>query len=351
MSTWQFKQLRGSFFNGTTSAKSSCVLQVSESGIVSFHGFSKGDVKFSDLTFSPRVGNTPRTIYFADGSFFESTDNNEIDSLIKQFSVKHKERVLYLLESKLEYVLVATVVVCVSIVGFVYWGIPALSKQVAYTIPNSYSSQIGLEAFHELDKRFFEPSQLAIERQMELAALFESTLNTNNDFDYKIFFRSGDDIGANALAFPNGYVVVTDELVKLANSNQELLSVLYHEIGHVEKRHSLRMIVQSSSLLVVFAWMLGDIEAFLDLSVALPAFLVRQHYSKEIEREADEYALRKMLAAEIDPIYFASIMTSLKEHNDKSESNNTLLDIISSHPPTDERILKFKQASESFKDN
>ena len=50
---------------------------------------------------------------------------------------------------------------------------------------------------------------------------------------YQLEFRHGGYIDANAFALPSGIIVMTDELVELAKSDDELISVLAHEIGHV----------------------------------------------------------------------------------------------------------------------
>ncbi len=60
-------------------------------------------------------------------------------------------------------------------------------------------------------------------------------------------FRASPIIGANAFALPGGIVIVTDQLMQLAEHDDEILAVLAHEIGHVKHRHVLRGLPQDSA--------------------------------------------------------------------------------------------------------
>ena len=55
---------------------------------------------------------------------------------------------------------------------------------------------------------------------------------------YRLELRSGEALGANALALPSGIVIMTDDLVALAKSDDEIGAVMAHELGHVRGRHA-----------------------------------------------------------------------------------------------------------------
>ena len=57
----------------------------------------------------------------------------------------------------------------------------------------------------------------------------------------------------------DGTVLVTDELVELAKNDDEIISVLAHEIGHLQRRHALRMALESSAIAVLASAYLGDV--------------------------------------------------------------------------------------------
>ena len=58
-------------------------------------------------------------------------------------------------------------------------------------------------------------------------------------------------VDANDRVHSPGAVVITDELIALAKNDDEIMSVLFHEIGHVEHRHSLRMVISHSGLAIL----------------------------------------------------------------------------------------------------
>ena len=52
----------------------------------------------------------------------------------------------------------------------------------------------------------------------------------------------------NALAFPSGDIVLTDKFVQLSKNQDEIDSVLLHEMGHVVHRHGLEMLIEKELL-------------------------------------------------------------------------------------------------------
>ena len=73
-------------------------------------------------------------------------------------------------------------------------------------------------------------------------------------------------------------------------SDDELLAVLAHEIGHVRGRHAMRLVLQNSGLAVLLTALAGDAVGVTFLAVALPSMLLQSGYSRQFETEADDYA-------------------------------------------------------------
>lgn len=78
----------------------------------------------------------------------------------------------------------------------------------------------------------------------------------------------------------------------------------------------------------------GDIGSVTDLAAGLPSLLLQNGYSRDMEREADAYALAWLNNACIPSRRFADLLGRL----DKDTSDTGLLD---SHPGTPERIRPF----------
>jgi Zn-dependent protease with chaperone function len=170
---------------------------------------------------------------------------------------------------------------------------------------------------------------------------------------------------ANAFALPSGAIIVTDRLIELADSQDQIDSVLLHEMGHVVRRHGMQRMLHSSFLTIAIVLVSGDVTTIENLAVTLPVLLLESHYSREDEREADKYAFESMLGIGIDPVNFADIMEKLSSYRDqdgdhdnasektdipdKQPLDNGALEYLSSHPATQDRIEQANHYSAIFK--
>lgn len=156
--------------------------------------------------------------------------------------------------------------------------------------------------------------------------------------NYRLDFRSSRKLGANALAFPGGIIVITDDLVHLADDDQQLTAVLAHEIGHVVHQHNLRTVFQNSITALLMITLFGDISSITSLSATLPTILVQSRYSRQFETEADRYALDYLESADIPAEQFALILQRLGEQ----KGGGSEFDYLSSHPAIDKRIAMIR---------
>jgi beta-barrel assembly-enhancing protease len=112
---------------------------------------------------------------------------------------------------------------------------------------------------------------------------------------------ASDDI--NAFAIPGGYVYVTRGLYRLLKSEADLAGVLAHEIGHVVRKHHLRLLQQSR--LVDFGGKLlskqaGENEQIRSL-IGSGAEIVARSLDKSAEFEADRMGVVLAARAGYDP--------------------------------------------------
>ncbi len=297
----------------------------------------------AEVRASSRVGNARRHLYFADGSQCETGDNDAIDRIFSTAHAAAPGGLLHHWESRVGYVLLAVAITAASLWAGVTYGIPALAKQVASSLPAATDRMLGQEALEGLDKVLLQPTRLAPKRQAELRALFsDMAAGIPGAGGYRLELRASKMIGANALALPSGIVVVTDPLVELAKSDDELIAVLAHEIGHLRQRHGLRRVLQDSATVLVVVAVTGDIGSVVSLSAALPAQLMKSKYSRDFEREADDFAFdylkRRAIPAE-------SLSAILQRMEKKSAAPGSLPDYLSSHPATRERVERSRRSS------
>jgi len=146
----------------------------------------------------------------------------------------------------------------------------------------------------------------------------------------------------NGFSLPGGHIYVTTALVKLANDN-ELASVLAHEIGHVVARHSLKTLKQSQEYDDI-AKSLGDLtgvagDVARDLGVALGQMVaggLLTIHTRDEEREADFLGVRAMPKAGFDQ---QGMITMFQKLQRIEGTNSDLLgSLFSDHPDAQERI-------------
>jgi len=120
--------------------------------------------------------------------------------------------------------------------------------------------------------------------------------------------------------------------------------VLAHEIGHVVYRHGMRSIVQDSLLGFAILAITGDISGSSELFVGLPVLLTELAYSREFEREADQYALTYMQDHAIELKHFANLMRRVEQSSggDAENGKKKWTNYLSTHPMTEERLAAFE---------
>ncbi len=329
------------------------------------------DVNAETLTFSfdscdvqARLGTAKRIIDLNNGGRLEAFEISALESVISSKSSEFW-RALHYLENHLAWVLFALVFTVFAGWGFLQFGVPKLAEVVAKATPPSMESKLGEQVLNGLDHKFgyFSPSKTAPARQLAITnALKDLCGHVKNCPNYRLTFRDGGMIGANAFALPGGVMVVTDDLVTLSKNDTEIVAVLAHELGHVQQRHAFRQSIQGVLSGLIIAAITGDVSS---VASGLPAVLMQMQYSREHELEADRFALAALQKTCLPPRAFADILQRLEnqgkptqldeksvknkadaEHNKraKSQENHSFNDMLASHPNTQQRIQPFLQS-------
>jgi len=230
----------------------------------------------------------------------------------------------------------AAATLALAFAGYRY-GLPKLAEGVAKGLPEEWVHLLGSHTLAALDEAAFEASELDAEVRERLAARLAALRPPEGEDGpaYVLHFRSAGPIGANAFALPGGEIVLTDALVRLARSDEEVLGVLAHELGHLRERHALRGLLQASAIAMFVAVWLGDVGS---LATALPAFVLEAQYSRDFEREADRYAAALLRANALATTPLAELLARLEAESGGPGSPGGLAAYLSSHPATSERI-------------
>ena len=317
--------------------------------------------KISNLKVSDRLGNVARRVTLEDGSIFTTYENDAID---KHF--KNLNSILHSLESHKGFVLAALVATLFTIFVFFKWGIPWTSKAIAHALPHKTNILIAQNSLKFLDKYIFEDSNLTEDKKEKIRQHFSQKLlplSNDKEIKYVIHFRSWNDGSLeipNALALPSGDIILTDKFVTLCKTDEEMDSVMLHEMGHVVHRHALESVIEGAFLSVILMTITGDSNGMADMGIGLGSLLATSSFSRDHESEADMYAFKKMLIAKMDPAAFSTIMERMTEYikkerqlpldkNNNKKSQKNIFDYLSSHPKTEQRIEVANHYSDCFK--
>ena len=283
---------------------------------------------------APRLASTPRWLYLPGGGACVILDNDAVDRFARE---KQFTRLLNRLEARPAYAVAAVALVVALVWLLVDRGLPPVVAYVAEKIPRSAETSLGEKTLDALGHDWLQPSALPPQRVESLRAKFEALSKAAGDVGpLRLEFRASPVIGPNAFALPSGIIVVTDELVKLAVNDEEVLAVLAHEIGHVRYRHTMRQLLQGSATALVIAGVTGDIASTTSLAASAPALLLQTKYSRDYEREADAFAIALLQKTGIGPEHFSAILGRL-EATTREKRRVGLPTFLSSHPPTEER--------------
>jgi len=336
-STWTSGSslINGKYFNGLSSAGIDATLEFGADGLVRVHGGAVPiAVPLAEIKLSERVGNITRRVSFPGGGVFETLDNDAIDHARDALGMRRGASLVHWLESRWPVAIGSLVAVALLSIAFFQWGVPAIASRVAKVVPADVDRALGSGSLDILDNIAFRESQLSFERQKELQSRFFAITQTlDDDHDYRLELRHGGVIGPNAFALPSGIVVMTDELVELAESDEELVAVLAHEIGHVRGRHALRQLLQAAGVSSLAVALLGDVSSISGLLGAAPALLHAKH-SRDFEREADLFAKQWLHENGIPESRFDAILCRISgTHGKRTDGYN----YFASHPSTSER--------------
>jgi len=203
------------------------------------------------------------------------------------------------------------------------------------------------------------PQEIALGRQMaaevEKQARLESdpivaeyinrlgqnlAIRANAAFPVSVKMIQSDEI--NAFTLPGGFVYVNSGVMKMADNEAELASVIAHEIGHAAARHATRQATRGQLAklagiplaVLVPGW--AGFAAHQAATAAAP--VASLHFSRAYETEADLLGVRYLSEAGYDPN--ASIDMFERIASTERKTPGMVSKLFLSHPPTGDRITK-----------
>jgi Zn-dependent protease with chaperone function len=330
------RTVAASFYDGQLARPQAVELQVGVGGVVLLGPWLQREYDWNDTRMSERLQHAPRLIRFSDGTYCEVADQQGLDAALT--AVGYRDSLVARSQRRWSHVMAAMALLVAAILALYRWGLPAAADAAARRVPPSVESGIGTRATAIVEQQF-GPSRLAQPQRDRVQRLFDS-IAPHDEHRFALVLRDGGAVGANAFALPGGTVVVTDQLVELAPDDAALQGVLAHEIGHVENRHLMRQIISGTVVGVVVTLIAGDVSGVM---AALPAALANLSYSRDMEREADAYAVRLLKRKGIGVESFADLLQRLQTPHGQADAAGWAR-YLQTHPAPEDRIAAIRAA-------
>ncbi len=220
-------------------------------------------------------------------------------------------------------------------------------------IPKSWEENIGNASYESMiNNKFYriKESKLSITEKEEIIEDLEKiSALPDVKYQYKLKFHESSYFGSNALAFPGGIILITDDLISELNK-KELLAVLSHEVAHIEERHTLKNFVELGGLTAISSMIFGDLlfgEILADTAI-LPLIL---RSTRNLEKDADLKALHYLEEMGEQKVHLFSALEKLldcsSQHTEEEncEQKNSL-NWLSTHPSPNDRLGYLERLSE-----
>ncbi len=147
----------------------------------------------------------------------------------------------------------------------------------------------------------------------------------------------------NAFAAPGGYIYFYTGLLREMDNEAEMAAVVAHEISHVVGRHSIKRVQTALGVAAVYQLVFGEEGAsdVMNLAIGVGMNLLFADYSRDNEREADEFGIHYMVRAGYDPQGAVGMFEKLAALGGGGDYG-VFEKLASSHPETQERIRNAK---------
>lgn len=292
----------------------------------------------------------PLVLYFPDGARCEVADPATGARLSE--ALGYRKSAVVRLQGQLAAALACLALLVLLIGAITFWGIPAAAERIADALPPEVDRTLGASGLAALERQgLLEPSRFSDERLAHIQALMREMAPQDGAPRLRLLVRHAPDIGPNALALPDGTIILTDQMVKLVAeafgedaeaADAALAGILAHEIGHVRLRHGARAVTRASLTAALSATLFGDFSA---VAAGAPALLLNMQYSRENEVAADEHAIDSLLERGISTGPLAHLFEVLLEQ--ESPAPDWMRDAgtyVSSHPDGAERSARLRGA-------
>jgi Zn-dependent protease with chaperone function len=349
--------IAANYFDGQTARLHPVELTAGDDGLAVTGGAIARQYARAAVTVGEPFAQAPLVLYFADGSRCEVGDAGAGAGRALAEMLGYRKGAVERWQQRWYAALLALVLLAAAGMAIYTWGLPAAADNIAAAIPPALDQRLGATALAGLEGRMLGPSRLSEQRVAQVEQALRAIAPANTRVPIRLIVRSSPRLGANALALPDGTIVVTDAMILQIlgkaddfdeRQQAQLAGVLAHEIGHIQGRHSVRAMARSSLTTAASAALFGDFSA---VAAGLPAVLLNMRYSREMESDADNYAISLLGANGISTAPLADLFDALEKEREDDPAHRLPrwlaagVAYMDSHPASAERGERLRKAA------
>lgn len=223
-------------------------------------------------------------------------------------------------------------------------GCAAYNELAASTVSPAQEAELGAQAFQQIQSETPRLRDAGAQARVQaIAARIIPASGSDIPFqEWDVVVFDSDEI--NAFALPGGHIGVYRGILELADSDDQIATVMGHEVGHVTARHAAQRIGTTqlaqlgtslagagAQLYGISPQMIGLLGAGVQYGVILP-------YTRSQELEADRLGLRYMAEAAYNPQAAVSFWQAMS-----AAGGATPPAFLSTHPSSGQRIEQIQE--------
>ena len=219
-------------------------------------------------------------------------------------------------------------------IGIAFW----LAGALVWFIPASVEQQLGRVIVPTYEAQA-TPSA-AQDTLNQLLDRLETNLSAKQTArrDYQVLYIP--DKTVNALAIPGDRIIIYQGLLAEVQSENELMMVLGHELGHFANRDHLRGLSRRVLVRLSLSALLGDFGALGSVATQGIATLTDAQFSQRQEQQADQVGLTLLNQA------YGHVAGATDFFERLSQLENSEFAILASHPPSQKRVRTLERLIE-----
>jgi predicted Zn-dependent protease len=327
-------RISGIYYNGISSVAKRCIVSIEENSIEIFDKESEKliAVWFQENTSLKHISNSLITI---------AHDEEDIEALIEIKINSNQE--YHEIHDKLHFLekdiaskiykqgtkaIVPIGIFCIGFIAFFYFVlIPPIGEYFAAITPIVMENKLGENISEGIQKDL----KIDTIQSIKIQKYFDA-LEHKSDYKYTIKVVK-DDEQINAFAIPGGHIYIYSGILNKIETYEQLNALLFHEMAHVEYRHTLKSIYRLLSRMMFISLITSDVNSLSAVILDHANTLYALSFSKQLETEADSYSIQKMKEQKNDLQGFVDLFKLIE-----TESEHEVPSFLNTHPLTKERI-------------